>query len=55
MKVKFLLALAALMFTALAAADDSGVAWDDLNEEQQKVLSRFAAKWQNTIFLIWVL
>ena len=45
MKAKFLLALAVLMFTALAVADDAGVAWEDLNEEQQRVLSRFAENW----------
>ena len=34
------------MFTALAAAaQDTSVAWDDLNEEQQRVLGRFEENW----------
>ncbi|MDH3553773.1 MAG: DUF3106 domain-containing protein, partial [Gammaproteobacteria bacterium] len=45
MKAKTLLAIAVITFATVAAADDQGVAWDQLNEEQRRVLSSFSDSW----------
>ena len=37
--------IAMLLAAPLAMADDAGVAWNDLNEDQQRVLQSFAENW----------
>lgn len=42
MKARLLPLLAMLMFAGFASADEAGVAWEDLDENQQRVLNSFA-------------
>ena len=49
MKIRFILAIVALLAVSIAVADDEGsgnsVAWDSLSEDQQEVLGRFEVDW----------
>ena len=47
MKAKIIVAIAMLLFTGLAIAQDEGVAWEALSEEQQRVLSNFSENWDS--------
>ncbi len=44
MKVRYAIAVAAILVWGVAIADD-GVKWDNLNEDQQKVLNLYADGW----------
>jgi len=45
MKAKIIVAITMLLFAGLANAQDAGVAWEALSEEQQRVLSNFSENW----------
>jgi hypothetical protein len=47
MKAKIIVAVAMFVLSGLANAQEDGVAWDALNEEQQRVLSSFSDRWDN--------
>jgi len=47
MKARIILAVLALTLAGLAAADDKGIAWEDLTQEQRQVLQRFAGDWES--------
>ena len=42
-----LLTAAILLAAGMASAEDAGVAWDDLDEQQQRVLNGFAGSWDS--------
>ena len=45
MKVKYAIVVAAILVWGVAIADNDGVKWDNLNEDQQKVLNLYADGW----------
>ena len=45
MKAKIILAVLTMLLAGFAAAEDKGIAWENLSEEQQQVLQRFEADW----------
>ena len=47
MKAKIVIAIAMLLFAGLANAQDEGVAWESLSEQQQRVLSSFSDNWDS--------
>ncbi len=44
---RLLQGMAILMLAATAAAQDPGIAWNDLDAEQQRVLRSFADNWDD--------
>ena len=47
MKAKIAIAVAMLLFAGLANAQDDGVAWEALSEQQQRGLSNFSENWDS--------
>ena len=45
MKVKYAMAVAAILVWGVAIADNDGVMWDNLNEDEQRVLNLYADGW----------
>ena len=43
---RLLQGLAMLMLTGMVSAQDSGITWNDLNADQQRVLNSFAENWE---------
>ena len=47
MKAKVLIVIATLLAVSAATADDNGIAWDSLTEEQQQVLGPYIESWDS--------
>ena len=47
MKARTILAIAMITFAGLAVAEDTGVSWEQLSADQQRVLSSFSENWDS--------